>query len=128
MKTLYFPVRNWRDAQLAWYIIHDYKNRKDKQEEIADLKREVREYMNLGPNAWEFRVVKDYGCDGLITLEKLPENIIDYNTAVEWFKINRVYEYIPSQYDCTGQLFTNYFKVFKRNGNFWAYHSVSCDV
>ena len=35
---------------------------------------------------------------------------------------------IPSMYDCTGQAFTNWYKIFKRRGQFWAYHSVVFDV
>ena len=36
--------------------------------------------------------------------------------------------YYPSAYDCTGQAFTSWYKVFARGGRFWAYHRVSVDV
>ena len=36
--------------------------------------------------------------------------------------------YYPSAYDCTGQAFTSWYKVFVRGGRFWAYHHVSVDV
>ena len=123
---IYFPVRNQSDARLAWYIIHDYKNRPEK---VEDLKREVREYMTAGPNVEEFRIVKDYGIDGAISLEVLPETLPNLETAAKWFEVWRV---IPANdscgYDCTGTIFTSWFKVFERNGRFWAYHRVARDV
>lgn len=46
----------------------------------------------------------------------------------EWFMWNRYMTATPSQYDCTGQLFTNWFKLTRRRGHWFAYHSISRDV
>ena len=118
-------IRNNSDVRLAYFMLNCYRKEPEK---TAELKRKIREYLHREPESNDFRIVKDYGIDGFISLEKLPEEITDYDTAVEWFEMWRVRECVPSQYDCTGQLFTNWFKVFKRNGSFWAYHSIGCDV
>ena len=41
---------------------------------------------------------------------------------------NRYMTTVPSQYDCTGQLFTNWFKLIRRRGHWFAYHSIGRDV
>ena len=41
------------------------------------------------------------------------------------------YEWIhaePSQYDCTGQVFTSWRHIFPRNGRFYVYHCFGVDV
>ena len=45
-------------------------------------------------------------------------------------EFNAIYYRIctPSQYDCTGQMFTVFYKLFKRNGRWMAYHHFAMDV
>lgn len=74
----------------------------------------------------ERKVVKNWG-DGCVFLIRLGEfNFL--GDADDYFMWNEYHEYIPSQYDCTGQLFTNWYHIFKRHGVYYAYHSVSLDV
>ena len=65
-----------------------------------------------------------------IQLEQLPDELDSYteDEAQEWFMWNRYRNAAPSQYDCTGQLFTNWFKLTRRRGHWFAYHSIGRDV
>lgn len=48
--------------------------------------------------------------------------------AADWFRDNCYLEAYNSPYDCTGQEFTNRYKLFRRRGHWFAYHSISRDV
>ena len=65
-----------------------------------------------------------------IQLEQLPDELNSYteDEAQELFMWNRYRTAAPSQYDCTGQLFTNWFKLTRRRGHWFAYHSIGRDV
>ena len=58
----------------------------------------------------------------------LPEYIETMDEAVSYFEDYEYRHYYPYAYDCTGQAFTSWYKVFARGGRFWAYHRVSVDV
>ena len=75
-------------------------------------------------------IVKDYYDGSCIQLEQLPDELDSYteDEVQEWFMWNRYMTATPSQYDCTGQLFTNWFKLTRRRGHWFAYHSISRDV
>lgn len=45
----------------------------------------------------------------------------------EWFRENYFRDYYDRGYDCTGQLFTAYYRIFKVNGNWVIYHRIECD-
>ena len=68
---------------------------------MADLKRSIRACTNSP--APDSRIVKEYGIDGYIELYTFPEN-------------------------CTGEKFTQWRYVFRRNDRWLAYHSVGFDV
>ena len=70
----------------------------------------------------------DNGIDGYIELLQLPEEITTRETADEWFQYNEYMECVPSAFDCTGQRFTNWYKLIERNGRWWVYHSILVDV
>ena len=55
----------------------------------------------------------------------LSANKVD---AAEWFRENHYYEVYPTAYDCSGQRFTIWYKLHRRCGHWFAYHSVSFDV
>lgn len=96
-------------------------------EEIKKTKKEIREeHRKQGADTG--RVIKS-DWDSYITLEelKIPADYT-YDDAVEYFEEYEVIHMVPSQYDCTGQLFTSWYKIFKRNGKWMAYHAVNADV
>ena len=92
---------------------------------IKEIKREIRRYRDRPEHDV---VVKDYGIDGAVVLQELPEWVNDEKTAEEMFM--KLY-YIPcpnGPYDCTGRLFTGWYKIFKRRGRWMVYHRICADV
>ena len=99
---------------------------------INEIKKEIRDY-HKRENERKERLIKDYGIDGGIVLLELPKEInsikIDsFELADEYFKAYEYRRCRPSMYDCTGQSFTNWYKIIKRNNKFYAYHSIGFDV
>ena len=89
------------------------------------IKRAIREYTNRpSGGVW---IVKDDGADGYIELREMPR-FDSLEEADEWFRRCYYLEARPSAYDCTGQRFTVWYKLFQRRGRWWAYHSVGVDV
>ncbi len=121
-----FPIKNKDDLRTAYdylSMLKEFHRPAQKQDEV---KRAIREYINI-EKSFE-RIVKDYGIDGYILLMELPEFLESKEDAEEYFEERHVIHAIPSIYDCTGQAFTSWYKIFKRRNRFFAYHSVSFDV
>ena len=126
-------VNNDQELRVAYQILSilsDKALRVDNPEKLAqhivETKQAMRRYIHR-EIGYERRIIKNYGMDGYISLERLPADIRDLEQANEFFERFMTYHYRPSAYDCTGQAMTNWFKVFPRNGGFYAYHSVSFD-
>lgn len=100
------------------------------EERIIALKRSVRNYFRRHHHSMQDdpRIVRDDGIDGCIVIVPLPTRITDPETAQEWFEEHEYMQIRPSMYDCTGQLFTSWFKIVCRHGRYYAYHSICCDV
>lgn len=140
-----FRVRNNKDFREGYELLNllnrfagQFDSPEKARENADNLKRELRTYahrntaVDVGMGFMcERRIVKDDGMDGYIELVSLPE-VIDTidgeDGANEFFKTFLEIQYRPTYYDCTGQAFTSWYKLFKRNGQFWAYHSVCFDV
>ena len=124
-------VRNSSDLRVAYEmlsILNQFRKigRNDKiEEEIAQQKREIRAFQKKQEDG---RIIKDFGIDGFIELLELPEFIRSKAEGNEYFEECVAIQAKPSAYDCTGQAFTTWYKVFERRGRFFAYHSVSFDV
>lgn len=99
------------------------------EKRLIDMKRAARKFLREEREKHEDlpHLVKDDGMNGYVVLLPLPENITDAETADEWFRDWEYIEYRYTPYDCTGQLFTRWYKIINRNGRFYAYHSVGCD-
>lgn len=140
-----FRVRNSRDFRDGYEMLNmfvrfdgQFDNPEKAQETVVSLKRELRKFahrdtaVDVGCGFMcDRRIVKDYGIDGYIELVSLPDVIdaLDGEDGADAFFNEFLYiRYRPSMYDCTGQAFTSWYKLFKRNGQFWAYHSVGFDV
>lgn len=122
-------IKNTRDLRLAYELLNILAQHSDATiPKIVKLKQKIRAFSN-GP-APRSRIVKDYGLDGYIAVQQLPDFTDSYtlDEAVEYFHSVEVIEPPYSMYDCTGRPFTNWFKVFRRHGHWFAYHSVSYDV
>ena len=66
--------------------------------------------------------------DGYLEKVEIPEDISSKEIAEAWFEANEYRECTPSMYDCTGQSFTNWYKIVKLHDKLYAYHSVGFDV
>lgn len=93
----------------------------------ATIKREIRNYNNR-PAPDVHIICADY--DGRLELVQLPDELDKAlkADAADWFRDNCYLEAYNSPYDCTGQEFTNRYKLFRRRGHWFAYHSISRDV
>lgn len=88
---------------------------------INDLKQAIREYNHRKTDR---RIITgDY--DGVLELVDVPQGVIDIDA---WFDENERLVCMPSMYDCTGQAFTEWYKVVKRAGGYKVYHSIGYDV
>lgn len=95
---------------------------------IRKIKEGIRDYFKRMNQNVSHLVKWDPDGDGEIWMEELPEEINTKEEAEEWFICNKYREATPSVYDCTGQLFTVWYKIFKRNGKYIIYHCICRDV
>lgn len=144
-------IANSRDYRIGYEILHEIQERlseeggntERRQERLVELKRNLRQYAHRNTAVFdagmgfmcEHRLVKDYGMDGYVELVSIPEvfdtleDDADGNPGADtFFKHFLEIHARPSQYDCTGQAFTSWYYLFKRHGQYWAYHSVGFDV
>lgn len=101
-------------------------------EGIAAMKRQIRKVVKAveDPLTAKVRVIYDSdtgGYDGWYELVCLDTS--DADVADEKFKSVFYRKAWPSQYDCTGQVFTGWYSLFKRpDGMYWAIHRLCRDV
>jgi len=131
-------IRTW-EAMLQEFIAEDKESHLTNlerkidinhiMEHIAEMKRTVRKWYK--DNKFSFddspRLVQS-DWDSAITLIPLPTRIHDRETAKEWFEYNEYMDRPNSPYDCTGEMFTAWYKLIERNGRWYAYHSFHLDV
>lgn len=121
-----FPIKNKTELRLAYDYLQMSKEFGKSIEKQAEIKRAIREYSHKEVSY--DRIVKDYGIDGYVVLMELPDFLESQQDAEEYFEERHVIHAMPSIYDCTGQAFTSWYKIFKRRNRFYAYHSVCFDT
>ena len=99
---------------------------------VKEIKKEIRDYYKEREKDRKEWLIKDDGMDDYIILFELPSEInsiqIDsFELAEEYFEAYEYRRCRPSIYDCTGQAFTSWYKIIKRNNKFYAYHCISFD-
>lgn len=123
-------IRNYRDAGFYELVLKFIKLGKFQNPgvyDVPEVKRALRKFYHKPTD--ETVMVHDDGIDGAIVRFPLPEWIEDKEDGRVWFMENEYIHFRPSYYDCTGQAFTSWFKVYKHSdGRWWAYHRVSFDV
>lgn len=131
--TLYIKTRE--DLKMRWITLRFMektlaelqdvtKSQAEKsQAYIKDLKQSIRDYNRRKENRDRRIITGDY--DGYIELVNVPQNITDIDA---WFDENERLICRPSQYDCTGQPFTMWYRPVKRGGRWFVYHKVGFDV
>lgn len=93
----------------------------------ATVKREIRSYNNRP--ASNVRIISgDY--NGHLDLVRLPDGLdrMHKEIAADWFREHCYLESYITPYDCTGWEFTSWYKLFRRQGHWFAYHKVCRDV
>lgn len=92
---------------------------------IKRIKRTIRDYRDRTRS--QAQIVRNDG-DSMVVVLPLPAALESEIDAQAYFLDNYFQEAVPSMYDCTGQIFTTWYKIFKRRGQFWAYHATAMDV
>lgn len=126
-------IRNDHDLRVAYEILailtekvsavgHDPAALAD---HIKRTKRTIREY--LARPSSRAQIVHNDG-DSMVVVLPLPAALESEDDADAYFLDNYFRDAAPSAYDCTGQIFTTWYKIFKRRGHFWAYHATAMDV
>ncbi len=126
-------IKNNEDCRLGYQILITWANNPDKTNTrenrvtIAEIKRDIRRWTHRNTNPDRHVIISD-DTYGVFCVEHLPDDIQSMSEAEQFFDEYKLLKYYPSPYDCTGQAFTNWFKIFKRNGKYYAYHKMNFDV
>lgn len=96
------------------------------KEMADDIKRAIRSFLRRGDKVRRRTFHADY--DGCIEVFPLPKSIDNAKDAEQWFMEEEYIHYHPTYYDCTGQAFTSWYKIFRKADGFWAYHWICRDV
>ena len=123
-------IRNKQELRIAYEILFDRSGRfpssARNEEKIVEWKKAVRKYLKKPVS--EKILVRDRGMDGYVIRYPLPEYIETAEDAEEYFEECEYIHYRPTYYDCTGQAFTSWYKVYRaKDGRFWVYHSIGFD-
>lgn len=127
-----FPVDNKKDLRFAWLIVHlvsEGKLHSIDEEVVIDAKRSIREYTKRKDDNRTLTSI-DTGYGTFVCLDEFPTEITDRETAKEYFRCNWYREFVPSPYDCTGQVFTDWYKIWQRESDrrWMCWHGFSMDV
>lgn len=125
-------MANWTYSDLKfyeWMLSETKKVTNGKQEVIEDRIIEIkRKLRKEAKRASDHVTVHDDG-DYCIVKLPLPADLKTEEDAKEYFKEYEYIHYRPTYYDCTGQWFTSWYKIFQKpDGRFWAYHAIGIDV
>lgn len=123
-----------KDIKRAWEMLHFWEQTEKEtgrsyKKVIRKYKNEIREY-NKDRNKDPFIVsVFKNDWDGYMEKLVIPADPEDTQEEVnEFFKDNYYIPYYDRGYDCTGQLFTSWYSIFRVADNWVIYHSVQADV
>ena len=99
---------------------------RNQDEAMVSCKRRIRHINQKVVDSLDAnRVIKDDG-DSVVYREVLSATTMD--AAEREFEDYHRKTCIPSIYDCTGQLFTEWYRIFHINGRYVLYHSIGMDV
>lgn len=123
-------IRNTHDVKMAYETIRMLQTITPLPAQyIAGLKKDIRAFNRRQEEEnRERRIVESEGIDGFTELIRFPEQIQTEEEAEVYFRNNEYRECAPSAYDCTGQAFTAWYKIFARRGRMMAYHCIRFDV
>lgn len=119
-------VHNPHDLRAFYEILHLLENQCDDKTalHVEKIKMAIRAYRDRPIN--QAKIVRsDY--DSMVVVLPLPQHMETEEQADAYFQAHYYRKAYPSIHDCTGQVFTTWYKIFRRNGKFWAYHATSVD-
>lgn len=130
---------SFREGYALLAILNELRLEKDTDKHLVEeytieIKRELRKWahretaVDVGMGFMVERRVFGGDYDGYTELVTIPEVFDTEESADEFFNDFIKINYRPSMYDCTGQAFTSWYHLFKRNVGFYAYHRVGMDV
>lgn len=120
-------IRNKEDLREAYAVMRFAEERGEGpkiREWVENLKREIREYTHRAP---ERRCIWQGG-DSYTERKDVPAEVESLEEAEEWFECMERIEYIPREYDCTGQAFTSWHHIGILGGKMVCWHHVCYDV
>ena len=113
--------------------VGEFDDKRIIRELIRDQKQAIRKYYRRQEETRlansDRRIVKDNGIDGFVLRIDLLEDLHSIDEARAWFEEYEYIHYDPAPWDCTGQLFTSWYSIFKHptEDRFIAYHCVARD-
>ena len=124
-----FRINDKESLRLAYEIL-DMVKKLDKEnknaEYIKQLKSDIREYLRFDNEEPDYVHYDDYG--SFTIRVEVPDYCKTDEDIEEWFDLCQRRTAMPSQYDCTGQLFTISYKVITLHGQRYLYHYIGMDV
>lgn len=98
---------------------------------IKKAKKRIRQYYKDEASNKDPYIVSVFHEDYDGYIEKIVAPVEPDETLEDvkgWFNDNYYIHYYNRGYDCTGQLFTAWYRIFKTNGNWIIYHCICADV
>ena len=136
-----FNVENEKSFRDGYLLLHWLETEELKMKRIDDciryireLKRKLREYahkpttIDVGMGFEVTKKVFGGNYDGHYELVSIPDVFKTKGEAELFFNDFLKLDYKHSPYDCTGQCFTAWHKIFKRHNQYYVYHHICYDV
>lgn len=112
-----------RSYERVLYALRSLPQGKAVRSYVDDVKRDLRAFYHR-PEGRVKIITADYDSGWqLFTLAAKTKEDADAEFNALYYR-----DCVPSQYDCTGQMFTIFYRLFKRNGRWMAYHHFAMDV
>ncbi len=95
---------------------------------LEERKRKIRHEYKVWLIEQEYKTIVRHDNEGCVEKLRFKDSGETLEEFTEFFKEHHYIRYIDRGYDCTGQLFTSWYSIFKVNGNWIVYHSIQMDV
>ena len=118
-----FPVHNYKDLYIAYLLLKMNLERGGLGDHV---KAEIRRFQNEPPT--DRKCIHEDDAPSYIMKIEAPAWCKTKEDVKEWFEQEEYLVCQPSQYDCTGQHFTEWYKPALLHGKWYVYHSVGVDV
>lgn len=124
LKELWITLKMWEKLQKEFPTW-------DGSVAILKAKKAIRQYYHDEETKKDPYIVSVFHEDYDGYIEKIVASVEPDETLEDvkgWFNDNYYIHYYNRGYDCTGQLFTAWYRIFKTSGNWIIYHRICADV